>query len=319
MSVEIAALPKVELHCHMDGILTTQMARDIRAIDPDFPVAPEDFAPYFPIHDVDSFFRWWGVAKPIDGKIHHYYPIISRYIDHLKAQNVHYFEVMIALGELPGDTLEVVDKVLAFREWVNRQEAGKIQVEFLIALGRSRPLEQWPGIEEKILRLHEAGLIVGVALAGPERGYPVRPLERYFARFHEAGVKIEIHAGEWVGAESVWDALKHGYPDRIGHGITLFDDARLIEIFQERQIHLEFCPTSNLTTGSIPRIKDHPIPKARALGMNFSINTDDPGPCRCTLSGEFERVVTEFGFDETDFNAIYANALAARFQPVLRV
>jgi adenosine deaminase len=160
---------------------------------------------------------------------------------------------------------------------------------------------------------------VGVAFAGPEIDFPVRPFTRSFRRFHEAGLGIEIHAGEWVGSESVWDALEYGYPDRIGHGVTLFNDPRLIEIFQERQIHIEMCPTSNLQTGSVARIEDHPIRLAYDLGLNFGINTDDPGCFLCSMNSEYNLISKVFGFDQTAWEQVYTNSLNARFQRTLRV
>jgi adenosine deaminase len=118
----------------------------------------------------------------------------------------------------------------------DRQEAGDIQVEFLIATGRNKPPERMAELEDVFLALHRAGLIVGIVLAGPKAGNPVRPFERSLARFREAGLGIEIHAGEWCGPESVWDAIEYGLPDRIGHGVSAFQDQRLIDVIRERDI-----------------------------------------------------------------------------------
>jgi adenosine deaminase len=312
-------LPKVELHCHLDGILSLAMVRDICRDDPTFPIDPSEFERAYPIKDIESFFNWWNFINPIEGELDFFYPILGRYIEQLKAQRVLYSEVMIAAGELPRDKVKALEKVRIWREWVNQQEAGEIQVEFLVAFSRHKPPEQFEELAERILMLYQAGLIVGVALAGPEQGNPVKPFEKTLARFHEAGLGIEIHAGEWCGPESVWDALKHGYPDRIGHGVSLFQEAKLLDIVQERDIHIEMCPTSNLKTGSISRIEEHPVRKARELSLNFSINTDDPGPFECSMASEYELLSNVFGFQEDDFRGIYHNSLAARFQSELRV
>jgi adenosine deaminase len=313
------ALPKVELHCHMDGILDPGMLRDLRRSDPAFPILPEEFERAYPITDIQSFFGWWNAIRPIEGALTYYYSILGEYIERLKAQQVHYAEIMIAAGELPPDSGEAVEKVRAFRDWANRQEAGEIQIEFLVAIGRHRTPEAAEKLAGSILALHQAALIVGVALAGPEIGFPVRPFQRTLARFHEAGLGIEIHAGEWCGPEAVWDALEHGYPDRIGHGVSLFQNSQLIDLFGERQLHIEFCPTSNLKTGSVARLEEHPIGRARELGLNFSVNTDDPGPFECSMESEYEALTRVFGFEESDWRRIYNNSLAARFQPALRI
>jgi adenosine deaminase len=311
--------PKAELHCHLDGILDRTMLRDIRRDDPGFPIHPHEFEQAYPVHDLKSFWNWWRFIDPIEGDLDNFRPILGQHIARLKAQNVRYAEVMLAHGELPRDPAEAVDKVRAFREWVDLQEGGDIQIEFLIANARNCSPQDMTQRGEKCLALYKAGLIVGIAMAGPEQGNPIKPYQMTLARLHEAGVGIEIHAGEWCGPESVWDALEHGYPDRIGHGVSLFQDHELVERVRERRIHIEMCPTSNLKTGSVPCIEAHPIRRARDLGLGFSINTDDPGPFECSLASEVELLASAFGFDEDDFQGIYENSLEARFQPELRV
>ncbi len=285
--MDARVLPKAELHCHLDGILDPAMAWDIHRNDPAFLINPAEFERAYPITDIKSFFKWWDFIEPIAGKLAHFSPILGRHIARLKAQRVVYAEVMIAAGELPGDVGEAVEAVTALRDWVTRQEGEDIQVEFLVAFGRHKPPAEVERLAERILALHRAGLIVGVALAGPEPGNPVKPFRRTFARLHDAGLGIEIHAGEWCGPASVWDALAYGHPDRIGHGVSLFQDPRLVALFQERQIHVELCPTSNLKTGSIACMRDHPVGRAKDLGLNFSVNTDDPGPFGCSMASEY--------------------------------
>src|SRR5262249_9634818 len=166
----------------------------------------------------------------------------------------------------------------------------------------------------RIVALHDAGLICGVALAGaPETQFPVRPLTSYFAAFRERAMGIEIHAGEFGGPESVRDAIEFGFPDRLGHGVALFDDPALIDLVAERRIHLEFCPTSTSRLGVVPRIEDHPIRRARELGLSFSINTDDPGPFECSMNSEFALVRDSFGFDDAAFADVLAATRAAAF------
>jgi adenosine deaminase len=317
--MNIADIPKIELHCHLDGIITPQMTSDILQEDPAFPILPEDFADKLPVYDYDSFHRWWTVFEPINGDLNAFKPILQRYIAQLKAQHVDYFEVMIAAGEFPTDTGAAVALLQEFRDWVDTQEAQQIQVEFLIALNRTKNAEVMEQRANIVLHLHEANLICGIAFVGPEANYPVKPHHKMFARFHEAGLGIEIHAGEWVGSESVWDAIEYGYPDRIGHGTSLFKDQKLIDLFLEKQIHLEICPTSNLKTGSVDQIENHPIRLARDLGLNFSISTDDPGVFECSMNSEYELVANTFGFTEADFRKIYQNGLEARFQKKLRI
>src|SRR5207247_481664 len=114
------------------------------------------------------------------------------------------------------------------------------------------------------------------------------------------------------------DALEYGFPTRIGHGVAIFEDPRLLGRIQELGIHVEMCPTSNVKTGSVPNIEAHPVRLARDLDLSFSINTDDPGAFECSMNSEYELLEQLFGFQEDDFARVYANSLEARFQPRLR-
>jgi adenosine deaminase len=311
--MNIREFPKVELHCHLECIMDSAMVRDILQDDPTYPIDPGELERAYPAESFEDFIRWWDFIEPIDGELEYFYPILGRYIERLKAQKVVYSEVMISSSEIPRDKVEAVEKVGNFRDWVDQRESDEIQVEFMVAFGRSRPLERTEELADIILALHEAGSVVGIALGAEDREHPVKPLRKILARLHEAGLGIEIHAGEWLGPESVWDALEYGYPDRIGHGVSIFQDSRLLDVIQERRVHIEMCPTSNLKTGSISQIEEHPIGRARELDLNFSINTDCPGVFECSMESEYELLSEIFGFGDSDFQRIFTNSLEARF------
>jgi len=146
----------------------------------------------------------------------------------------------------------------------------------------------------------------------------LRRFSRALACCRDAGLGIEIHAGEHSGPESVSDALAWTQPNRIGHGLSAFHDSFMLEEVRSRKVHLEFCPTSNLKTGAISDLSNHPIGRAKELGLSYSINTDDPGAFECSLDGEFQLLGERLSFDRADFETVYRNSLAARFQPKLR-
>lgn len=295
------------------------MLKDIRAKDPRYPIDPDQFDRAYPVDSFESFTRWWDFVRPIERTMQHFYPILERHIGRLKAESVLYTEIMITGGQLPVDSFEATDSLAALREWADTYEDESFQIEFMLAIGRRKTAEQFAALSDRTLALYRAGLICGFAVAGPEHGYPIRPFERTLARLEEAGIPIQIHAGEWCGPDSIRDAIEYGHLRRIGHGVSLFQDAELMEIVTTRGIHLEFCPTSNLKTESVPSIKGHPVSRAAELGMSFSVNTDDPGPFECTMVSEYELLVSTFGFDETMFKQIFTNSLEARFQKDLHL
>lgn len=240
-------------------------------------------------------------------------PIMRMHIADLIQADVAYAEIMVQGSAIPKGVAHQISAFRDFRQVIDKASQGRIQIELLIAMGRDHTPEHITAQADDVIRLFEAGMICGVALAGPEAGFPVKPLSRTFKRLKEAGLGIEIHAGEWVGAESVWDAIEYGFPDRIGHGIAAFDDPDLIALVQDENIHLEFCPTSNLILTDLASIEDHPIRRAMDMGMNFSINTDDPGPLKCSMSSEFDLLRQSLNFTDLEFEAVFQNSRDAAF------
>jgi adenosine deaminase len=318
-TVTVADIPKVELHCHLDGVLDPPMLRALREEGIELPLSEQALEAAYPVHDFRSFGAWFAAQQPLAARIDIYLHIARHHIWRLREQHVVYAELFMASGELSLDPEQAVDQLAAFREAVDGCEAGEIQVELLIAWGRNRPLERAQQICTRNLRLFDAGLVHGVALAGPEAGFPVKPLAPVFDRYHGAGVPIQIHAAEWCGPESAWDALEHGHPSRLGHGTHVFDDPRLVDTLLERRIHLEMCPTSNLCTGSVARLDDHSVRRAFDAGLSVSVSTDDPGAFRCSIASEYALLAERFGFTPAELRGLGANALAARFQPTLRL
>lgn len=359
----IAGLPKVELHCHLDGIVDPPMLRELSRRGYRLPLTADALESGYPVRSMDDFMRWGMLAHPLEGDIERFKPVLMVHLERLRTQGVVYTEIMIAGGEIPQDTAEALEVLAGFREWATSLHEGSpesdepparpaqpghqerpgapapleqrghhhqpgapallrrggrrstIQVAFLACLNRRRPPEQIKRRVQTIVRLVEAGLLCGFAMAGPEIDNPLAPHARTFDLLRDAGVPVTVHAGEWCGPESVWDAIRSAHPRRIGHGVAAFDDPALLERIQEQQIHLEMCPTSNVCFGSLCRdIEQHPIRRARDLGLSFSVNTDDPGASRCSMASEYALLAERFGFTSADFERMYRNSMAARFQ-----
>jgi adenosine deaminase len=311
---DTASLPKAELHCHSDGLLDPQMLLELQEAGYDPGMTAAELAARYPIESVDSWLD--GYAKYVEPHLEpttHWTPLIMEcHVRRLISQNVAYAELFVSkLLSAVSDVGAVVDLFRELRQRIDNAAGTRLRVEFVACVGRSSS-EKLARQLPRIQALREADLICGVALAGPEE-HPTKPLTRIVAQLHDLGLGIEIHAGEFAGPDSVWDALEHGDPQRIGHGVSAFQDPALIDTLAERNIHLEFCPTSNLRLGIVQRIEEHPLGRAHELGLEFSINTDDPGPFQCSMNSEFELVRETFGFTDSDFRAVYQSALRARF------
>jgi adenosine deaminase len=315
VTLDVAALEKAELHCHIDGLLDPALLDELAADGHDFGLPAAALRARYPFNSEQAWLRDYAEfiaphLQPLDVRL----PLLlERHLLRLKAQRVVYAEIFVSGLLFARDDLgALVELYGELRRRARAVAEPELQVELVACVGRGSPAKlerQCP----RILALHRAGVICGVALAGAERDFPVRPLRRCFEQFRDSGMGIEIHAGEFAGAESVRDAIENGFPQRLGHGVAAFADPALVELIAARGIHVEFCPTSNLRLGVVARIEDHPLGRAHALGVEYSINTDDPGPFECTLTSELELVRDVFGFGVEDFARILRATKKAAF------
>jgi len=130
--------------------------------------------------------------------------------------------------------------------------------------------------------------VVGIGLGGPEEGHPPEPYAEAFALAREGGLASVPHAGEAVGAESVRGALEALGADRIRHGIRAVEDTGLVGELAGRGTVLDVCPVSNLRTGVVRSLEQHPLPQLVAAGVRCSISTDDPAMFDTNLTRDYE-------------------------------
>lgn len=152
----------------------------------------------------------------------------------------------------------------------------------------------------------------GIDLAGDEAAFKTADFKELFEAVRKSNIPYTIHAGEADGASSVWSAIEFG-AKRIGHGFKSIEDEALVKELAEKKIVLEICPKSNLDTGNVLKMADHPIKKLVDAGVKVCINTDNRTVSETSLSNE-ERLLHEaFGWGEKDFLEFNLNAIEASF------
>ncbi len=122
-------------------------------------------------------------------------------------------------------------------------------------------------------------------------------------------------AGEAAGPESVWEALEHFKPTRIGHGARSVEDEKLVSHLKEKKIHLEICPSCNVQTSMYDTYKDHPVDTLKKKGVLLNINTDCRTIVDITLNREYNKLQENFGWTKQDFYECNVNAVNAAFIP----
>ncbi len=145
---------------------------------------------------------------------------------------------------------------------------------------------------------HRPEGLIGFGLGGPEIGVPRPQFQKHFEMARDAGLRCVPHAGETTGPETVWDAIRLLGAERIGHGTTSAQDPALLAHLSETGISLEVCPSSNVATGAVASLDEHPIRVFRDAGVTITINSDDPPMFGTTLNREYEIAADLLSLDQ---------------------
>ncbi len=178
-------------------------------------------------------------------------------------------------------------------------------------------------IAELSVRFRDQGT-VGFDIAGPEDGFPPSRHLDAFQLIHRANFHITIHAGEAFGLPSIWEALQWCGAERLGHGVRIVDDitvkpdgeveiGRLAQFVRDNRVPLEMCPTSNVGTGAVESIEQHPIDLLRRLRYRVTVNTDNRLMSGVSLSDEFDTLARTFGIGLDEMQWLSTNAMKSSF------
>ncbi len=160
---------------------------------------------------------------------------------------------------------------------------------------------------------HRDDGVISIGIGGDEMSGPAGWFTDVYRYARENGLRLTAHAGETAGPDSIWSALSIGAePDR-ALDIRAIDDPILVAHLRDRQIPLEVCITSNVMTGAVASLAEHPVRRLFDAGVPITLNTDDPGIFRTSLAQEFEIARTYFGFTEAELDSIRQNAERYRF------
>ncbi|MBC8366930.1 adenosine deaminase [bacterium] len=303
--------PKVDLHRHLEGSLRLSTLEEIAA-GPEYKAppgeilrlreilelseaerSPEAFLAKFPI--IRGFF----VSPEVIARLA-YEAVADAAEDGLRYLEMRFNPA--ALAEARGLSLEqAADSVIA---GVRRAEADfDIMLSLIITVNRAEALTAGKLLQLAADRLSEG--LNGIDLAGDEVHIPADPYRDLFLEAKRQGLGITVHAGEWAGAENVRFAIENLEADRIGHGIRILEDTYTCELARERESVFEVCITSNLQTGAVSKLAEHPLPvMVKEKGLLATLNTDDPGLSEITLSGEMKIAHENLGFELLELKAL---------------
>jgi aminodeoxyfutalosine deaminase len=284
----LVALPKVELHVHLVGSASVSTLVTLAGRHPEVGVPTERRAleRWLQFSDFAHFGRVYGTVSRLitDGTV--IVELVDRLAAELAANNVRYAEVTVTpLTHL--EAMSAADLAEALRLGrIGARRAHRVELGWIFDVSG----ELGAHAAQDTLRWvigHGPDGTLGFGVGGPEQQAPRALFKDCFAQAAAIGLHSVPHAGETVGPRSVWSALIDLGAERIGHGIRSVEDPRLVEHLAASGTALEVCPTSNLRTGAVAALEDHPLPALLDAGVPITLGTDDPGMFGTDLSCEY--------------------------------
>ncbi len=316
----LAALPKAELHLHLEGSMTPETvallaARHHIQLSAGAVKARYQYTDFLGFIDA---FKWVTsyLQTPQD-----YALITHRLADELLLQKVIYAEVTISVGVMLKRMQDVEANFAAVREVGERYRAKGLRLAWIFDAARQFGAKAAMEVAHRAAKLQSAG-VVAFGMGGDELSFPTADFRAAYDFARGEGLHVVAHAGEVGGPESVREAIDFLGAERIGHGIAVMHDAALADRLVTAHVPLENCPTSNLRTGALAKqtgksdagIKDHPLPKFLEKGLEVTLSTDDPAMFETNLLTEYSHAAS-LGLTPSQLSRLAETSFQTAFLP----
>jgi len=321
MDLDLRALPKVDLHRHLEGSVRLSTIIDLhREAGLDLPAwTPEELAPHAlvtePVENLEVALQAFGYAQRSFTGLDAVRRIAREAVEDLAADNVRLAELRLSPGFMCSPAGLDWDAALGAVQTGVRDAvaAGSdVAVGLLVIFSRDLGLESAARTVE--FTLAHRSEVAGFDIAGPEVRFPPSTYAAHVRRLLDAGVHVTLHYGESGPPPYPREAIELG-AERLGHGLTVAWDPDVTALARERGVTLEMCPTSNWLTRGVEQVADHPVRRLLHEGVRVTLNTDYPGLMGIELTHEYEAARSEIGFEDRDIAAAVRNALEASFLP----
>ena len=316
-------IPKVELHRHLEGAMRIDTLLDIaRKNDKELAdITLEQLRPYVQMvpgqpFSFQQFMSKFHVLRQFYNSPETIQRIAREVVIDAANDNIKYMELRFTPRALSNVLKCPFEDVM---DWVcdsvnKTAETHDIDVRLIVSMNRHEGLDIAQEVLEVALAYRDRG-VVGLDLAGLESGYSCKPFGPVFQRARSEGLFNTVHAGEWAGADSVSDAVDYLGATRIGHGIRSIEDHEVIAKLVNYGIVLEVCPTSNLHSGVVRELEQHPLVDLYRAGVKTTINTDDPLISNISLTTELLDVMLLMKLSFDDMKQQIMNAVESAFLP----
>lgn len=312
---DIATIPKVELHIHLNGSITEATAATLarrHGADPEqalilesgrYPASYPDFQGF-----LDAYLAANAFVRTEDDLEF----VAAEFARGQAAHNVVYTETMFTAMIQARNGMEAAPMWAALRRGL---AAAGPATQIRLVVDTIRDFGQAEA--DATLRMVEDAdaPIVGLALTGVEGTMPVEEFLPFRAAARRLGLGFEVHAGEMGPPSSIVESLDVLETDRVGHGVAAIRDPELLARLVRDQVVLDVCPSSNVKVGLFPSLEEHPVAAFWRAGVNMTISSDDPPFMHTTLTDELRHVVRLAGLSRADLAELQRRAARAAFAP----
>lgn len=318
----IDALPKAELHLHLEGSIRPETAVELAARHA-VRLTPAEVIARYRYSDFAGFietFKWVTsfLREPAD-----YALITKRLAEELLRQNVVYAEITLSVGVMRLRKQDVEANFAAIVDIAQSAPFSRLRTAWIFDAARQFGGEAAMEVARWSVRLQRSG-VVAFGMGGDELAFPTDNFRAAFDFARSRGLHIVCHAGEIGGPEYVREAVDLLGAERIGHGIAVMRDPALGESLTSRGIVLENCPTSNLCTGALAKqlglveasLAQHPLPQFLERGLQVTLSTDDPALFHTDLLTEYSRAAS-LGISGPQLVRLAEQSFSASFLPAL--
>jgi len=316
----IRRLPKAELHLHLEGSIEPATLREMarrkgRLVEETEKWIADRERAGFRYGKVTDFLNAFKLLSLLLETPEDYALATTRLIESLAAENVRYVELTLAAGVVLWKKQPLEPVFEAVKRAADEASARTgMRVAWIFDAIRQFGADHVRAVVQHAARLRDRG-VVAFGIGGDEERGPARLFADVFREARDRGLHLTAHAGEAAGPESVRDAVELLGAERIGHGTSAGRDPGTLRLLAERRVPVEVCLTSNLATGVIQRIEDHPLRRFLAAGVPVTLSSDDPAMFATSVEREMILAADRFALSRAEIIQLNANAMRAAFLP----
>ena len=317
----IQALPKAELHCHLDGSLRISTILDLAekqkiSLPEDNEVGLKNILIVKDrVESLEEYLKLFKITLSVMQTPESLERCSYELIEDVSRENVRYIEIRyspilhIEKGMTMEESVEAVQRGL-----IRGQKKFGVRSGIIICGIRDISPEISLQLAEITVQYKDKG-VIGFDLAGAEENFPAKKHREAFYLIQNNNINATIHAGEAFGPSSIHQAIHYCSANRIGHGTKLHEDIDLMNYVNDHRIALEICLTSNIQVRSVDSIEVHPFKKYFDEDIRVTLNTDNRLISNTTLTDEYLLAVETFNLTKQDLRTIIINGFKGAFLP----